>query len=99
MTTIQGKTPPTKENSAWDALCDLTTELFPQFGSRLAAFKEACARRPDLAATAIDPVGSPVIQGAVTPVASSSQGTRPVAAVDAPSRSALVRACEARAAS
>jgi hypothetical protein len=47
-------------NEQWDALCALTTELFPKFGARPEAFKEACRLRPDLAAAAIDPAGVPV---------------------------------------
>ena len=57
MTTIQS-------NTQWDALSALTTKLFPQYGSRPAAFKAACAQRPDLARDAIDPAGAPVVQAA-----------------------------------
>jgi hypothetical protein len=86
----------------WSLLVDMATELAPEFGGRVAAFTEACRRRPDLNAT--PPGGNP--SAAVLKAyerAASSQGTRqapPVApAMDAPSRSAVVRACEARAAS
>jgi hypothetical protein len=58
----------TKANAAWDQLCDLTTELLPQFGSRPAAFKAASRLRPDLAAVAIDPCGQPVVQRAAKTV-------------------------------
>src|ERR1017187_1601800 len=88
MTTIQD-TQTTKENSAWRALCALTTDLFPQFGPRSAAFAAACAQRPDLVVMS----GAPVAKAA-------SQGMRqaPPVAVD-PSQSAVVKGCEARAAS
>jgi hypothetical protein len=50
-----------QENESFNALCQLTTELFPQFGARPAAFKAACKQRPDLAADAIYPSGERVI--------------------------------------
>jgi hypothetical protein len=50
-----------KENGAWLELCELTTALFPRYGARPAAFRAACAQRPDLAAVAINPCGEPVI--------------------------------------
>ena len=92
----------------WSLLADMATELAPEFGGRVAAFKEARRRRPDLNAT--PPGGNP---SAVVKAyearsvkayerAASSQGTRqapPAPAMDAPSRSAVVRACEARVAS
>jgi hypothetical protein len=89
MTTIQGNTQKTTKENAWHALCALTTELFPQFGRRSAAFAAACAQRPDLVAMS----GAPVAKAA-------SQGMRqaPPVAVD-PSQSAVVKGCEARAAS
>ena len=95
MTTIQGNTQPTKENPAWNALCDLTTELFPQFGSRSVAFAAACAQRPDLAALAIDPTGAPVVK-----VASQGTGQAPLATPAAadPLTRAVEKACEASAA-
>jgi hypothetical protein len=52
-----------KSNSQWNSLCSLATELFPRLGSRLAAFKQACLERPELAAAAIDPTGRAVISG------------------------------------
>ena len=89
MTTIQGNTQKTTKENAWHALCALTTELFPQFGRRSAAFAAACVQRPDLVAMS----GAPVAKAA-------SQGMRqaPPVAVD-PSQSAVVKGCEARAAS
>lgn len=50
-----------QENEAYRQLCELTTELFPKFGARPAAFKAACEQRPDLAAAAVYPSGEPVI--------------------------------------
>jgi hypothetical protein len=53
----------TKANAAWEQLCDLATELVPQYGARSAAFKAACAARRDLMAAAVDPFGRPLIRG------------------------------------
>ncbi len=50
-----------QENQAFNALCEMTTQFFAQFGARPAAFKEACRQRPDLAADAIYPSGARVI--------------------------------------
>ncbi len=36
------------DNEVWAELCNLADELFPQFGNRLEAFREACRQRPDL---------------------------------------------------
>ena len=46
-----------KSNEAWDQLCDITTRLVPQYGARRRAFAAACEQRPDLAASAVDPLG------------------------------------------
>lgn len=67
-----------KSNEAWNTLCATTTELLPQFGSRPAAFQEACRQRPDLAATAIDPMGKPVTPQRGTP-AGETRPSRPIA--------------------
>jgi len=46
-----------KSNAAWDRLCEITTSLFSQYGSRPAAFRAACKLHPDLAAVAVDSTG------------------------------------------
>jgi hypothetical protein len=85
-----------KENASWNALCGLTTELKEECGSRPNAFREACRRRPDLAADAIDPTGKPV--------APRAKGAKPTAVGTAPksfeeamvaaNQNPLVKACE-----
>jgi hypothetical protein len=50
-------------NRQWDELCAITTELVPQYGSRPAAFAAACREHPELANSAIDPTGKPVVKG------------------------------------
>jgi hypothetical protein len=71
----------TKENSAWRELCAMTDTMFQQYGARPAAFKAACAARPDLAAKAIDPEGHPVIQGTAAKVAGTGAGKAQAAPV------------------
>src|SRR5690348_16042170 len=47
-----------KDDEAWAALCRLSSQLFPKYGGRRAAFEAACEQRPDLAEIAIDPQGN-----------------------------------------
>ena len=61
-----------KSNAQFDELCKLTTTLVPKYGSRPAAFKEACRQRPDLAAAAIRPTGERVV-----PIATKKPATAP----------------------
>jgi hypothetical protein len=61
----------TKSNAQWDELCALTTGLVPQYGARPAAFAAACREHPELANSAVDPMGKPVIKG--SPVAQQPQ--------------------------
>jgi hypothetical protein len=61
-------------NSAdWNRLCALTTELVPQFGSRPAAFKEACRRLSECCS--VPPGGSVVVEERNTETRSA--GTQP----------------------
>ena len=82
-------------NEQWDALCALTTELFPQHGARPAALAAACRQRPDLAGAAIDPTGAPVI-----PRGKALAGSQAAVASNdgRPETSAVVKVAEARAA-
>jgi hypothetical protein len=55
----------TKSNESWNQLCNLATELLPQYRDRPDALQAAIRQHPDLAAKAVDPTGKPVIPGAV----------------------------------
>jgi hypothetical protein len=54
-----------KSNTAWDALCAVTDDLWNKgkgpFGGRQEAFQAACKKRPDLAAVAVNPMGAPIV--------------------------------------
>jgi hypothetical protein len=85
-----------KSNESWDALCVLTTKLASEFGGRPAAFKEACRRRPDLAAEATDSQGNFLIPRAAKSAHEVEGST--FAVYQALSESPVVKACEALAA-
>jgi hypothetical protein len=50
---------PTTESLDWIRLCQITDELFAEFGSRPYAFAEACRRNPHLDSTAPNGMSGP----------------------------------------
>jgi len=73
-------------NAEWDQLCEMTSKLFAEFGSRSAAMAEARRRRPDLAAAAIPPGETKKLSGAAPKIPQASPARAAMAATAITSR-------------